>query len=87
MDFRWNQWNEEHMAAHGVQLEVAEEIIRAARAPFPLARSDEKDLVWGPTDRERLLQVVFLVDEDDSIFVIHARPLTGKEKKRYRRMR
>jgi hypothetical protein len=26
-----------------------------------------------------------VVDEEDSVFIIHARPLTDKEKKRYRR--
>jgi uncharacterized DUF497 family protein len=31
------------------------------------------------------LQVVFVIDEDNSIFIIHARPLTDKEKKRYRK--
>jgi hypothetical protein len=28
---------------------------------------------------------VFVIDPDDSIFVIHARPLTEREKRRYRR--
>ena len=39
----------------------------------------------GPTGSGRLLQVVFVIDPDDTIFVIHARPLTENEKKRYRR--
>ncbi len=33
----------------------------------------------------RPLQVVFVIDDEDSIFIIHARPLTDKEKKRYRK--
>jgi uncharacterized DUF497 family protein len=41
--------------------------------------------VWGPTAEGRFLQVVFVMDEEDSVFIIHARPLTDKEKKRYRR--
>ncbi len=32
-----------------------------------------------------LLQVVFVIDPDDTVFVIHARPLTERERKRYRR--
>ncbi|MGH9368553.1 MAG: hypothetical protein ACRD3M_12855 [Thermoanaerobaculia bacterium] len=56
-----------------------------ARSPFPLAQADEKYLVWGATEAGRLLQVVFVIDPDGSVFVIHERPLTDKEKRRYRR--
>lgn len=65
--------------------EEAEEVVRKARAPYPLASADEKFLVWGPTADGSLLQVVFVLDEDDSVFIIPARPLTDKEKKRYRK--
>ena len=41
--------------------------------------------MWGPTEAGRLLQVVFVIDPDDTFFLIHARPLTEKEKKRFRR--
>jgi hypothetical protein len=33
-------------------------------------------LVWGRTPSGRALQVVFVLDEDDTIYVIHARDLT-----------
>ncbi len=85
MEFRWISWNEEHIASHGVGPEEAEDAVRNARAPFPLVQADERYLVWGPTEGGRLLQVVFVIDPDDTIFVIHARELTRKEKKRYRR--
>lgn len=85
MEFRWNAWNEEHLASHGVHPAEAEEVVLGARSPFPLGQADEKYLVWGPTKDGRLLQIVFVIDRDDSIFVIHGRPLTEAEKKRYRR--
>ena len=85
MDFRWNAWNEEHIERHGVAIEEAEHVVQSARAPYPLAQHDERYLVWGPGVGGRLLQVVFVIDPDSTIFVIHARPLTEKEKKRYRR--
>ena len=85
MEFRWNKWNEEHIQSHGVESYEAEEVVAGARAPFPLIQADEKYLVWGATENGRLLQVVFVIDPDDSIFVIHARDLTDKEKKRFRR--
>ena len=85
MDFRWNRWNEEHVGTHDVAPEEAEEVVLGAQPPFPLVEGDDKYLVWGPTGAGRLLQVVFVIDPDDAVFVIHARPLTEKEKKRFRR--
>ena len=85
MEFRWNQWNVEHIARHGVSPEQAEETIRNGPRPYPVPREDDKWLVWGRTAGGDLLQVVFIIDEDDLVFVIHARPLTKNEKKRYRR--
>jgi uncharacterized DUF497 family protein len=85
VEFRWNEWNEEHAARHGITPEEAEDVVRSARAPFPLVQNDEKYLVWGPGTGGRLLQVVFVIDPDDAVFVIHARPLTDAEKRRYRR--
>jgi uncharacterized DUF497 family protein len=85
MDFRWNAWNEEHVQTHGVRQDEAEAVVRGARSPFPRAQEDERYLVWGSVEGGRILQVVFIIDPDDTIFIIHARPLTEREKKRYRR--
>ena len=87
MDFRWNGWNDQHLEAHGVHPEEAEEVVLGARSPFPRVQSDEKYLVWGATEDGRLLQIVFVIDPDDSVFVIHGRELTNSEKRRYRRRR
>ena len=35
----------------------------------------------------RFLQVIFLLDDEETAYVIHARPLTEQEKRRYRRSR
>jgi hypothetical protein len=45
--FRWNDWNIEHLAKHGVDPDEAEQVITQARAPYPMSRSDDKYLVWG----------------------------------------
>lgn len=87
MDFRWNDWNVEHIAKHGVPPEEAEQVIRGATRPYPRKIKDEKWLVWGRGRGGRLVQIVFVLDDDESIFVIHARPLTDKEKRRFRRSR
>ena len=84
MLFRWNEWNVDHIAEHGVDPDEAEIVVRGARRPYPLHRQDDKWLVWGPGRGGRLLQVVFVLDEDDTVYVIHARPLTNREKRRRR---
>jgi len=85
MQFRWIEWNREHIAEHGVDWEEAETIIRQARRPFPRKIGDDKWLVIGRGSGGRLLQVVYVPDPEGSIFIIHARPLTETEKRRYRR--
>jgi uncharacterized DUF497 family protein len=85
MDFHWNDWNEEHVQKHGVLPAEAERVVETARSPFPRMIEDDKRLVWGRGRGGRLLQVIFLLDEDGSIYIIHARPLTEREKGRFRR--
>jgi uncharacterized DUF497 family protein len=84
-EFRWNEWNVEHIARHGVGPEEAEEVVDRATAPFPERHRRERLRVWGKTAEGRHIQVVFVLDPEGSIFVIHARPLTESEKRRFRR--
>jgi uncharacterized DUF497 family protein len=86
-DFRWIEWNRNKVAQHNVDPGEVEFIVNKARQPYPLKVDDEKRLVWGQTPSGRYLQIVYLIDIEDTIFVIHARPLTDKEKKRLRRRR
>ena len=46
MDFRWNDWNEEHVGKHGVSIDEAERVVETARSPFPRMIEDNKRLVW-----------------------------------------
>jgi uncharacterized DUF497 family protein len=85
MDFRWVEWNVEHLDKHGVSPEEAEAAVSNAAAPFPLYRGDGRWLVWGRGAGGRYLQVVFVLDDEDTVFVIHARPLTQSEARRFRR--
>jgi len=67
MPFRWNEWNTQHIAAHGVDPDEAEIVVTQAKRPYP--------------------QVIYILDEDGTIYIIHARPMTDREKRRYRRKR
>jgi len=86
MDFRWNEWNLEHIARHGVAPDEAEAAIRSARRPFPRKIEDEKWFVWGRGRGGRFLQVIYVLDPDETIYIIHARPLNDREKRRLRRL-
>jgi uncharacterized DUF497 family protein len=79
MGFRWNEWNVEHIAGHGVSPEEAELAVRGCRRPFPRKIEGDKWLVWGRGSGDRLLQVIFVLDPADMVYVIHARPLTELE--------
>ena len=85
MRFRWNDWNLSHATRHGVSPAEAEHVVANARRPYPEQAGDEKWLVRGPGFGGRMIQVVYLVDADGTLYVIHARPLTAAETRRYRR--
>jgi len=84
-EFCWIDWNLEKCASHGVNPSEVESVVRSAKRPYPKRIDDEKILIWGRSKSGRYLQVILLVDEDDSLFVIHARPLTPREIHKYRR--
>lgn len=85
MEFRWIDWNIDKVQGHGVEPGEAEEAVRNARPPYPRKDLDGRRLARARTDSGRHLQVVFLLDPDDSVFVIHARPLNDREKRNLRR--
>ena len=85
MRFRWNGWNLDHATRHGVPPTEAGHVVAGARRPYPEYRGDGKWLVIGPGFDGGLIQVVYLTDPDGTVYVIHARPLTDREKRRYRR--
>ena len=87
MEFRWIDWNRDHISEHGVHLEEAESVVRQVQPPFPEQIGNDKLLAVGKGHGGRLLQVIYVLDADDTVFVIHARPLTDREKKRHRRRR
>lgn len=87
MDCRWNEWNVAHVARHGVTPEEAEEALSETRAPFPRRTGGDEWLTWAPARSGRLLQVVFVLDRRECVFVIHARPLTERERRLFRRRR
>lgn len=83
--FRWNDWNIDHLARHRVTPSEAEYLVNLARRPYPQQIGDEKFYVAGQSADGTYLQVIYVLDPDETIYVIHARPLTDREKRVYRR--
>jgi uncharacterized DUF497 family protein len=83
--FRWNAWNVQHIAEHGITPADAEYVVRNARRPYPQLVARGKWLVRGPTATGQLVQVMYIFDPADTGYIIHARSLTDREKRRYRR--
>jgi hypothetical protein len=79
-EFRWNRWNVDHIAEHGVALQDAEYVVNKARAPWPEKIGDGKRRVWGRRDDGTYLQVIYVFSPGDVVFVIHAMPLTEQQK-------
>jgi uncharacterized DUF497 family protein len=57
----------------------------SGRVHYPDYCGDDRWVVWGQGEGGRYLQVVFLIDEDGTLYIIHARPLTDREKRLLRR--
>jgi hypothetical protein len=83
-EFRWNDWNVDHIGDHGVSPEEAEYVVDSARPPYPQSVGGGKWLVRGQGPDGRYLQVIFVI-EDDCYYVVHARGLNDKEKRQHRR--
>jgi len=81
-DFHWIAWNIDKVEGHGLTAGDIEFVVNGARRPYPKPIGNEKWLVVGATRDGRVIQVIYVVDKDDRLFVIHGRPLTVKERRR-----
>ena len=70
--FAWNDRNLDKIAKHGVTREEAEHVVRF----FPSRRHKKGTrIVLGRGNSNRKLQVVFTINLDGEIYVIHAMPV------------
>jgi hypothetical protein len=84
-EFRWNEWNEDHIAHHSVEREEAQYVVAHPARGFPRYDGMRKYRAWGQTAVGRYLQVVYIFSPPGVVYVIHARDLTEPEKRRLRR--
>lgn len=85
MRFRWNDWNVGHIATHGVTPDEAEHVVTRARPPWPRREGNGKYRVRGRSADLRWLQAIYIFSPPGTVYVIHARPLTDREKQQERR--
>jgi uncharacterized DUF497 family protein len=80
--FRWNEWNLEHATKHGCSVSEIESVVRKElRANRQRRADDEKWMVTGRGQGDRFIQVVFVLDDDDTLYVIHAMPVTTRRRR------
>jgi len=84
VEFRWNEWNLDHATRHGVSPAEAESLVRRGNSRNI---GDNKYRVRGRGAGGRFIQVVYVVDPEATIYIIHARPMTEPEKRQFRRRR
>ena len=80
MEFRWNRWNLEHATRHGVFPAEAESVIRGSSARY---MGDGKYRVQGRGRGDRFIQVIYIIDPEKTVYIVHARPLTDAEKEQF----
>lgn len=87
MEFVWNERNIEHIAEHGMSREEAQYVVENARAPYPQMIGQKRRLVVGRLPDGAYVQVIYVPSRavPGAVYVMHARPLTDDEKRRFRR--
>jgi uncharacterized protein len=78
---RFNDWNIDHIALHGVTPEEVEEACRIA--PMFSETYRERLRLIGPTANGRMLTVILGPEEAGVFYPITARPASRKERRRY----
>ena len=84
MEFRWNEWNLEHATKHGVTPAEAEAVVRSQPRGYPRATGGGKFMVQGAGTGGRYVQVLYVLDDDGTRYVIHAMPLARRRRGRRR---
>jgi len=84
-EFRWNGWNLDHIAEHGVAPEEAQYVVEHPARGYPQYIGDGKYLAKGQTPAGRYLQAIYIFSPPEVVYTIHARPMKVAEKSKLRR--
>ncbi|HXE54284.1 MAG TPA: hypothetical protein VN541_14770 [Tepidisphaeraceae bacterium] len=75
---RWNDWNLEHATKHGCTIEEIEAVLRDPGRGWPRKNGKGRYLVESLGTGGRMIQVGYVIDDDNTRYVIHAMPLTTR---------
>jgi uncharacterized DUF497 family protein len=78
--FRWNAWNVEHIAEHGIDPSQAQYVVNHPFRGYPLRGEEQKFVARGIDANGSYMQVIYVFDPPGVVYVIHARRLTDREK-------
>ena len=84
-EFRWIPFNIESATKHGCTILEIESVVRNPPRGFPRKLDAEKYFVQGRGIGDRFIEVIYLLDDDGTAFVIHAMPLITRRKRGRRR--
>lgn len=76
VEFRWNEWNLEHATTHGCTVEEIEFVVRNAGRGWPRKGENGKYTVEERGQGGRMIRVIYVIDPEGTLYVIHAMPLT-----------
>ena len=79
-DFRWIEWNVEKIQKHGCTISEVEHVVDHPPRGYPQKRG-LKFHVHGRGQGQRFVQVIYLIDPDGTLFVIHAMPLSSRRRR------
>jgi hypothetical protein len=80
-EFRWNSWNLDQATKHGCTVEEIQAIVRNPGRGYPRKRGNGKLMVVGRGTGGRLVEVIYVLDEDGTAYVIHAMPLITRRRR------
>ena len=84
----WDDWNEEHIARHGVEVEEVEEVLAGMFAlPFIQRARQGTYRALGQAADGRYLAIFFAVRSPGRVYPITARDMDMKERRTYQRQR
>lgn len=81
VEFRWNDWNLDHATRHGCTIEEIEALLRNPGRGWPRISGKGRFLVEGRGAGGRMIRVGYVLDPDNTRYVIHAMPLTTRRRR------
>jgi len=81
-DFRWNEHNIEHAQKHGCTIDEIEAVASRPVHGYPRKIGNGKFRVVGRGVGDRIVEVIFVRDDDDTMYVIHAQQISTRRRRR-----